>query len=113
MALNTTNPTGTEAWKNLQNHYNAIHETTIQELFQEDNARVEKFNLQWNDFLIDYSKNNISQETVSLLLELANSIGLKEIEACKEKLPNYELRIIGNEDNNSVKIKLTKVNKND
>ena len=37
-----------------------------------------KFNLQWNDFLVDYSKNNISQETISLLLELANSIGLKE-----------------------------------
>jgi len=76
MALNT-NPTGTEAWKNLQNHYNAIHETTIQELFQQDSARVEKFNLQWNDFLVDYSKNNISQETISLLLKLANSIGLK------------------------------------
>ncbi|MEP7094538.1 MAG: glucose-6-phosphate isomerase, partial [Flavobacterium sp.] len=54
-----------------------IHETTIQELFQQDNARVEKFNLQWNDFLVDYSKNNISQETISLLLELANGIGLK------------------------------------
>ncbi|MEO8240243.1 MAG: glucose-6-phosphate isomerase [Flavobacterium sp.] len=77
MALNTTNPTGTEAWKKLQNHYNAIHETTIQELFQQDNARVEKFNLQWNDFLVDYSKNNISQETISLLLDLANAIGLK------------------------------------
>ncbi|MBF7091048.1 glucose-6-phosphate isomerase [Flavobacterium sp. ALJ2] len=78
MALNTTNPTGTEAWKNLQNHYNATHKTTIQELFQQDDTRVEKFNLLWNDFLLDYSKNNISQETISLLLELANSIGLKD-----------------------------------
>lgn len=78
MALNTTNPTGTEAWKNLQNHYNAISETTIQELFQQDGARVEKFNLQWNDILLDYSKNNINQETISLLLELANSTGLKD-----------------------------------
>jgi glucose-6-phosphate isomerase len=77
MALNTTNPTGTEAWNNLQNHYNTTHTTTIQELFQQDPARVEKFNLQWNDFLVDYSKNNISEETISLLLELANSIGLK------------------------------------
>lgn len=42
-----------------------------------------------------------------------NSIGLKEIEACKEKLPNYELRIIGNDDSNSIKIKLTRMNKND
>jgi len=77
MALNTTNPTGTEAWEKLQNHYNTTHATTIQELFQKDGKRVEKFNLQWNDFLLDYSKNNISEETVSLLLELANSIGLK------------------------------------
>lgn len=78
MALNTTNPTGTEAWKKLQNHFNAIQNTTIQELFQQDNNRVAKFNLQWNDFLVDYSKNNISEETISLLLELANTIGLKD-----------------------------------
>ncbi|QSW87109.1 glucose-6-phosphate isomerase [Flavobacterium endoglycinae] len=77
MALNTTNPTGTEAWKNLQKHFDAVHGTTIQDLFKQDNSRAEKFNIQWNDFLVDYSKNNISQETVSLLLELANSIGLK------------------------------------
>ena len=78
MALNTTNPTGTEAWKKLQNHFNAIENTTIQELFQKDDNRVAKFNLQWNDFLVDYSKNNISEETISLLLELANTIGLKD-----------------------------------
>ncbi|WP_417939189.1 glucose-6-phosphate isomerase [Flavobacterium sp. RS13.1] len=77
MALNTTNPTGTDAWKNLQNHFNAIQQTTIQELFQKDSARAEKFSLQWNDFLVDYSKNNVSEETISLLLELANSIELK------------------------------------
>ncbi|WP_281309401.1 glucose-6-phosphate isomerase [Flavobacterium flavigenum] len=77
MALNTTNPTGTDAWKNLQNHFNAIQQTTIQELFQKDSARAEKFSLQWNDFLVDYSKNNISEETILLLLKLANSIGLK------------------------------------
>ncbi len=78
MALNTTNPTGTEVWKNLQNHYNATHNTTIQELFQQDAARAEKFNLQWNNFLLDYSKNNISQETISLLVALAESMGLKD-----------------------------------
>jgi glucose-6-phosphate isomerase len=77
MALNTTNPSGTEIWKKLQDHYNKINSTTIQELFQQDSSRAEKFNLQWNDFLVDYSKNNISHETVSLLLELANSVGLK------------------------------------
>lgn len=77
MALNTINPTGTEAWKKLQNHYKDIQGTSMQELFQADNSRAEKFNLKWNDFLIDYSKNNINQETISLLLELADTIGVK------------------------------------
>ena len=61
-------------------------------------------------FLGCYYTNNGVKEFIVIQ---ENSIGLKEIEACKEKLPNYELRIIGNEDNNSIKIKLTKVNKND
>lgn len=61
-------------------------------------------------FLHCYYTNNGVKE---FLVIQENSIGLKEIEACKEKLPNYELRIIGNDDSNSIKIKLTKVNKND
>lgn len=77
MALSTKNLTSNAAWKNLQEHYNATHTTTMQELFANDNTRVEKFNIQWNDFLIDYSKNNITTETILLLLELANEIDLK------------------------------------
>ena len=78
MALQTVNPTQTAAWAKLQQHYNAIASTTMQELFQADASRVEKFNLKWNDFLLDYSKNRINQETITLLLELANQVGLKE-----------------------------------
>ncbi|HCF03638.1 glucose-6-phosphate isomerase [Flavobacterium sp.] len=78
MALQTVNPTQTNAWAKLQQHYNAIASTSMQELFQADASRVEKFNLKWNDFLLDYSKNRINQETITLLLELANQVGLKE-----------------------------------
>ena len=78
MALQTINPTQTAAWAKLQQHYNAIASTSMQELFQADASRVEKFNLKWNDFLLDYSKNRINQETITLLLELANQVGLKE-----------------------------------
>ena len=46
-------------------------------MFQADNSRTEKFHLKWNDFLVDYSKNRINQETIDLLLELANETGLK------------------------------------
>lgn len=77
MALNTINPTETAAWKKLQSHYDAMQNVTMQEMFQADTSRTDKFNLQWNDFLIDYSKNIINQETIDLLLELANQVGLK------------------------------------
>ena len=77
MALNTINPTETNAWKKLETHYNEMQKASMQELFQLDATRTEKFNLKWNDFLIDYSKNIINQETLTLLLELANEVGLK------------------------------------
>lgn len=77
MALNTINPTETAAWKKLQSHYDAMQNVTMQEMFQADASRTNKFNLQWNDFLIDYSKNIINLETIDLLLELANQVGLK------------------------------------
>jgi glucose-6-phosphate isomerase len=77
MALNSVNPTQTIAWKKLQAHFNEMKNVSIQELFRTDADRVEKFNLQWGDFLIDFSKNNSNQETFVLLNELANEVGLK------------------------------------
>ncbi|SHM81740.1 glucose-6-phosphate isomerase [Flavobacterium xinjiangense] len=77
MALNTINPTETRAWKKLELHYKEMQKASMHEMFLSDTARTEKFNLKWNDFLIDYSKNIITQETIALLLELANEVGLK------------------------------------
>ncbi|QKJ61823.1 glucose-6-phosphate isomerase [Flavobacterium sp. M31R6] len=77
MALNTINPTETSAWKKLQAHYNEIQKASMTAMFQADAERTEKFHLKWNDFLVDYSKNRINQETINLLLELANETGLK------------------------------------
>lgn len=77
MALNTTNPTETSAWKKLEKHYSEMQKASIHELFQLDESRTKKFNLKWNDFLIDYSKNIINQETLQLLLQLADEVGLK------------------------------------
>ncbi|KIA87111.1 glucose-6-phosphate isomerase [Flavobacterium sp. AED] len=77
MALNTINPTETVAWKKLQQHYSEMQKASMKEMFQADDSRTEKFNLRWNDFLIDYSKNIINQETLDLLLELVEESGLK------------------------------------
>lgn len=77
MALNTINPTGTEAWNKLQKHFQEMQKTSMKEMFQSDTSRIEKFNIKWNDFLIDYSKNIVNQETITLLLELVNEVELK------------------------------------
>lgn len=77
MALNTINPTETSAWGKLQVHYAEMQGASMSAMFQADNSRTEKFHLKWNDFLVDYSKNRINQETIDLLLELANETGLK------------------------------------
>ena len=77
MALPTINPTKTKAWQQLENHFLEMKTVSMPELFQKDKERAEKFHLQWNDFLIDYSKNKINQETVNLLLKLADEVQLK------------------------------------
>lgn len=78
MALGKTNPSGTVAWQKLREHFEKMQYVSMKEMFAEDASRASKFNLQWNDFLIDYSKNIITQETIELLLSLAEEIGLKE-----------------------------------
>jgi glucose-6-phosphate isomerase len=78
MALATVNPTSTEAWKKLNQHYTQMATVSMKEMFANDTTRAEKFSIQWKDFLIDYSKNCINQETFSLLQNLAKEINLKE-----------------------------------
>lgn len=77
MALDTKNPTETSSWKKLEAHFTEMQKASMQELFQLDHKRTDKFHLKWNDFLIDYSKNIINQETIQLLVELADEAGLK------------------------------------
>ena len=78
MALQNTNPTSTNSWKELQNHFSTMQNNSIKEMFANDPERASKFHIKWNDFLVDYSKNNINQETIDLLLKVANEVNLKE-----------------------------------
>ena len=77
MALPTINPTTTNAWKKLNEHFAQMATVSMTEMFANDTARAEKFHIQWNDFLIDYSKNIITTETVALLQDLATEVNLK------------------------------------
>ena len=78
MSLLNINPTHTNSWKLLEKHFSKMENNSIKEMFQNDEKRAEKFHIQWNDFLVDYSKNNINQETIDLLLNLANDVNLKD-----------------------------------
>ncbi len=78
MSLPNTNPTNTNTWQNLQKHFSKMETNSIKDMFQQDNARAEKFHIQWNDFLVDFSKNNITKETLDLLLKLTEEVSLKE-----------------------------------
>ncbi len=70
------------AWKALENHYKTMKDTHMRDLFEEDPHRFEKFSLKLNGLLLDCSKNRITEETLSLLLDLATQVGLnKSIES--------------------------------
>lgn len=78
MALANVNPAQTGSWAKLQKHFSELQHIAMQELFAADPARAERFHLQWGDFLLDYSKNRITDTTLQLLLQLADEVKLKE-----------------------------------
>lgn len=65
------NLTQTTSYKALQNHYSEIKEVQMKDLFAKDANRFEKFSVQFNDILLDFSKNRITEETLKLLVDLA------------------------------------------
>ena len=74
--------TSTQSYKYLTNHYIDILTKSLKELFEADNQRFNKFSLQFENILLDYSKNRIDEETVALLIQLARECGVnKAIEA--------------------------------
>jgi len=66
-----------EIYKQLQKHSDIIKSITLRELFAQNPDRFEEFHIDWQDFLFDYSKNNVTDETMELLIRLAEESGLK------------------------------------
>ena len=72
------NPTETSAWKALQQHYQQIESQHMRTMFEDDPGRFEKFTLRFENTLIDFSKNRITEETMKLLRQLATDTRVKE-----------------------------------
>ncbi|MBP6090060.1 MAG: glucose-6-phosphate isomerase [Crocinitomicaceae bacterium] len=78
MALKAINPTETKAWKKLAAHFEQVKNVHMHDLFSADPLRTEKMHIEWNDFLVDYSKNRVTDETMSLLLSLVKEVDLSD-----------------------------------
>ncbi len=72
------NPTKTAAWNALSAHFKAMETKQIKALFAEDQDRFNKFSLQFENILVDYSKNIIDEETLGYLIDLAKECSLSE-----------------------------------
>lgn len=75
--LEKINPTNTQAWVQLQNHFSEMERVQMKTLFSEDANRFSKFSIRFEEILLDYSKNIITESTVEKLLNLATETGLK------------------------------------
>lgn len=85
------------AWKALQAHHNRIRGAHLRDLFTQDPGRFERFSLKLEDLLLDYSKNRITDETMTLLLTLAREAGLERMIAAMfygEKINTTEDRAV-------------------
>ncbi|MCK5241830.1 glucose-6-phosphate isomerase [bacterium] len=74
MSQLTTSP----AWQALSKHYQSSKDTHMRDLFAADPERFRKYSLCFQDILFDYSKNRITDETLLLLIQLAEQTGVKE-----------------------------------
>lgn len=68
--------TQSQAWLALAEHYQQIKDIHMRDMFESDKNRFDKYSIQLNDILYDYSKNRINDETVDLLYKLARDVGL-------------------------------------
>src|SRR6201982_2358527 len=65
------------AWKALEAHYSTVRELHLRQLFAEDPKRGERLTLEALGLYLDYSKNRVTDETLKLLLQLAEECGLR------------------------------------
>ncbi len=71
-------PTTTKSWQNLSRHYETVKDLHMRDLFADDPRRFDKFSIRFNDILVDYSKNRITQETIKNFIALAEECDLKK-----------------------------------
>mgnify|MGYP003412425345 FL=1 len=72
------NPIETESWKNLRHHFEKMKDVHMKDLFNDDAERFRKYSVRYQQILVDYSKNIITEETLQMLTALADEVGLRD-----------------------------------
>lgn len=76
--LANINPTQTEAWELLKDHFEQIKDYQMRDWFAEDENRFQAFSVQFEDILLDYAKNRIDKKGMELLVKLAETCQVAE-----------------------------------
>jgi len=89
--------TQSSAWCDLQKHYERIVHLSMRDMFKADPQRFERYSRRFDNILVDFSKNRITDETLTLLFSLARQAGLPDMIAAMfngEKINNTEHRAV-------------------
>jgi glucose-6-phosphate isomerase len=76
--LKKINPTDTQSWKDLVDHSKEMQSVHMKDLFANDPDRFKKYSIRFDGILVDYSKNIITEDTLTLLLKLTDDVGLRD-----------------------------------
>jgi glucose-6-phosphate isomerase len=78
MSPRTVSLTERPAWRALQAHHTRLRDVHLRTLFADDPRRGERLTLEAVGLYVDYSKHRVTDETLRLLLELAEEVGLRQ-----------------------------------
>ena len=76
--MNNISLTERPEWQALREHYDVVKDLTMRSLFEGDPARASRFSMTAGDLFLDYSKNRVTEETMKLLLDLPERLGLRK-----------------------------------
>ena len=89
--------TATPSWQALTTHHAQIKDVHLRDLFADDPGRAERFSAEGAGLFLDYSKNRITDETLRLLLQLAEERGVmkrRDAMFAGEKINTTERRAV-------------------
>lgn len=66
------------AWQTLTDHYQTLHDIHLLTLFKDDAERGRRYSIELGPLYLDYSKNHLTDTTISLLNQLADESGLEQ-----------------------------------